>query len=91
MSQVNVIRAWKDQEYRLSLSAAERALLPDDPAGAIELTDADLGGVAGGMPPTCEVDSCYGCTWDGCTWVIMTMCTPCTHEVQTPCFYCDPL
>jgi mersacidin/lichenicidin family type 2 lantibiotic len=84
MSRVNVVRAWKDEEYRLSLSAAERALLPDDPAGAIELTDADLGGVAGGMPPTCEDDSCYGCTW-----VIMTMCLPCTYEVQTPCYDCQ--
>jgi mersacidin/lichenicidin family type 2 lantibiotic len=62
MSRLNVVRAWKDEEYRLALSAAERALLPDDPAGAIELTDADLGGVAGGMPPTCEDDSCYNCT-----------------------------
>jgi len=48
MSHLDIIRAWKDEEYRLSLSTAERAALPDNPAGLIELTDADLGVVAGG-------------------------------------------
>jgi mersacidin/lichenicidin family type 2 lantibiotic len=41
MSHVNIIRAWKDEEYRSSLSDAERALLPDNPAGLIELTGLD--------------------------------------------------
>ncbi len=49
MSVEKIIRAWKDAEYRLSLSEAERALLPANPAGAIELGDADLEGVSGGM------------------------------------------
>jgi mersacidin/lichenicidin family type 2 lantibiotic len=51
MSKVNVVRAWKDAEYRLSLSEAERALLPDHPAGLIELTEEDLGQVNGGDDP----------------------------------------
>ena len=38
----DIIRAWKDEEYRLSLSDAERALLPDHPSGLITLTDAEL-------------------------------------------------
>ena len=42
------IRAWKDERYRLSLSPEEQAVLPPSPAGHIELTDADLGEVAGG-------------------------------------------
>jgi mersacidin/lichenicidin family type 2 lantibiotic len=50
MSVEKIIRAWKDAEYRLSLSEAERALLPANPAGAIELGDAELEGVTGGMP-----------------------------------------
>jgi mersacidin/lichenicidin family type 2 lantibiotic len=50
----NVVRAWKDPEYRRGLSAAEQGQLPDNPAGAVELTDAELGGVSGGMPPTCD-------------------------------------
>ncbi len=44
----NVIRAWKDSEYRRSLSATERELMPLHPAGLLELTDADLAEVAGG-------------------------------------------
>ncbi len=47
MRATSVIRAWKDDEYRLSLSDSELALLPEHPAGAIELTDAELGATAG--------------------------------------------
>ena len=36
-----IIRAWKDEDYRLSLSEAERAVLPGHPAGLVELPDAD--------------------------------------------------
>jgi mersacidin/lichenicidin family type 2 lantibiotic len=35
MSKQDIIRAWKDAAYRDSLSAAERAALPDNPAGAM--------------------------------------------------------
>ena len=48
MSKSQIIRAWKDPSYRNSLSQAERAALPANPAGAIEISDADLGKVAGG-------------------------------------------
>ena len=47
MSNVNIVRAWKDAEYRNSLSAEEQALLPEHPAGAIELADADLEQIQG--------------------------------------------
>jgi mersacidin/lichenicidin family type 2 lantibiotic len=43
-----IIKAWKDETYRQSLSDAERALLPENPAGLLELTDKDLAKVAGG-------------------------------------------
>jgi mersacidin/lichenicidin family type 2 lantibiotic len=43
MSTLDIIRAWKDEEYRLSLDE-----MPAHPAGLIELTDADLELVAGG-------------------------------------------
>jgi mersacidin/lichenicidin family type 2 lantibiotic len=49
MSNINIIRAWKDANYRNSLSEAERAALPANPAGFIELTDAELNGVSGGV------------------------------------------
>jgi mersacidin/lichenicidin family type 2 lantibiotic len=58
MSKNDVIRAWKDSKYRQSLSAAEKAALPARPAGAMELTDEQLGQVSGGVPfPT------GACTW----------------------------
>lgn len=46
-----IIRAWKDPEYRQNLSEEERELLPENPAGAIELTDEELDMAAGGHPP----------------------------------------
>ena len=48
MSDFDIIRAWKDEEYRNSLTDEQRASMPMNPAGKIELTDADLGAVAGG-------------------------------------------
>ena len=48
MANVNVIRAWKDEEYRLGLSEEERALLPEHPAGLIHLREDQLGSVVGG-------------------------------------------
>ncbi len=45
----HVVRAWKNQEYRQNLSEAEQAQLPAHPSGMIELTDADLGVVSGGV------------------------------------------
>lgn len=45
---MNIVRAWKDAEYRDSLSDEERATLPPNPAGAIELDDEQLGMVTGG-------------------------------------------
>jgi len=49
---MDIIRAWKDEGYRNSLSVAERAALPENPAGLIALTDEDLGAVAGGRLPS---------------------------------------
>ena len=51
MSRTNVIRAWKDPAYRNSLSTAEQADLPVNPAGAIEISDSELGKTAGGRKP----------------------------------------
>lgn len=47
-----VIRAWKDEAFRQSLSEAELALLPENPAGLLELTDQELALVAGGKKKT---------------------------------------
>jgi mersacidin/lichenicidin family type 2 lantibiotic len=70
MSHLDIIRAWKDEEYRLSLNEAERALLPENPAGLIELTDADLDATTGGLPrrTNCGGDSCSVLTPDTHWW-----------------------
>lgn len=47
MNREQIIRAWKDDEYRESLSASDRALVPDHPSGLIELSDAQLGAAGG--------------------------------------------
>ena len=48
MSHENIIRAWKDENFRNGLSEEQRSLLPDHPAGIIELADVQLTDVAGG-------------------------------------------
>ncbi len=48
MSKLDIVRAWKDAEYRQSLGPEERALLPEHPAGSIELADEELHQVNGG-------------------------------------------
>jgi mersacidin/lichenicidin family type 2 lantibiotic len=47
---MDIIRAWKDEEYRMSLTEEQRALLPDNPAGLAgrELSDDDLKNIVGG-------------------------------------------
>jgi len=39
MSNLDVIRAWKDEEYRFSLSEAQLQSLPENPAGMIDSAD----------------------------------------------------
>ena len=46
-----IVRAWKDEDYRSTLSQSE---VPQNPAGQIELSDSDLRRVTGGQ----DVDTC---------------------------------
>jgi mersacidin/lichenicidin family type 2 lantibiotic len=48
MSFSTIINAWKDSNYRQNLDEEMRALLPEHPAGLLELTDEELALVAGG-------------------------------------------
>ena len=65
MSNQDIIRAWKDEDYRLSLSEAERALLPEHPAGLIELAGAEMDGVEGGaIGPFAAITGGGSCTCD---------------------------
>ena len=77
MTHLDIIRAWKDEEYRLSLSDAEQALVPAHPAGLTELTDAELGATEGGFglggfdniydQLTNVLNAGNGCTRCGCS------------------------
>jgi mersacidin/lichenicidin family type 2 lantibiotic len=64
MTNQEVVRCWKDEDYLLKLSSQERAFLPDNPAGLTELTDEDLLDVDGGSTPVCAAAalSLLGCT-----------------------------
>ena len=48
MNHVDTIRAWKDASYRNSLSDAERAQLPANPAGLAEVPQDLMAEVSGG-------------------------------------------
>lgn len=52
MSEKDIIRAWKDEDYRNSLSDSARAALPAHPAGLVEIRDEDVEAVAGGTATT---------------------------------------
>ena len=66
---IDIIRAWKDEDYRNSLSKEELAQLPESPVGEVELSDEDLGVVVAGMrPSTAETQ----CAQDGCTQTAQT-------------------
>ena len=69
-----IICAWKDVDYRLSLSEAERARLPEHPAGLVELTEKELQPAGGALSAGCSIQTCNAfClnhltknTWCGC-------------------------
>lgn len=71
---IDIIRAWEDPEYRDSLTAAERAGLPAHPAGAIELTDAELSGVLGAAQSGASV----GCNTKTCVTSRGNSSNPCS-------------
>ncbi len=56
---IDVVRAWRDEEYRRSLSDEERASLPENPAGMAVLEDSVLGNITGGCgTPSTFISSC---------------------------------
>ena len=60
MSLQELIRAWKDPEYRATLSEKQRARLPKHPAGSIELSEQELERIAGGSPTNVECHPTQG-------------------------------
>jgi mersacidin/lichenicidin family type 2 lantibiotic len=85
---MDIIRAWKDAEYRNSLSEAERAALPPHPAGLIALTDEDLGAVAGGRIAISNDGDCPGGpTHAGCPTNVEYCSHLCLTYIANQCTY----
>ena len=62
MKKIDLSRAFRDEDYFLSLTAAERASLPAHPAALIEINEDELRAVAGATTEACSVTA---------------ICTPC--------------
>jgi mersacidin/lichenicidin family type 2 lantibiotic len=76
MAKEKIIRAWKDPAFRSSLSEAERAALPANPAGTVELTDAGLEKVTGAGPVFTYLNYCQtlNCTFRCITYFLTCTC-----------------
>jgi mersacidin/lichenicidin family type 2 lantibiotic len=75
MKRIDIVRAWKDEEYRMSLSEAEQSQIPPCPAGIIDLSDADLDDIAGARTEHfLTIGCCQGLTTDPnlCTFLCGT-------------------
>jgi mersacidin/lichenicidin family type 2 lantibiotic len=78
MKKFDILRAWKDEDYFLSLNETERAALPAHPSGLIQLADEELRSIAGGSESSieaCTVPRGY-CSKSACT--IGLMCSDTT-------------
>ena len=56
---IDVARAWRDEEYYLSLTEEERASLGDHPAGVMAVADDVLGSISGGCGYKTPSTACY--------------------------------
>ena len=71
MEKIDIIRAWKDEEYRNSLTDEQKASAPANPAGMMQLTDAELTAAAGGTEATIALERTgAGLTMGCCSSVI---------------------
>ena len=60
MNRIDILRAWKDAKYRASLSASQREMLPENPAGAVELTAEEAATIEGKLA-LMVCSGCHGC------------------------------
>lgn len=66
MGRLDVIRAWKDPEYRSTLGPEELSKVPAHPAGLIELGDEELARAAGlSAPALTTAQTCTEYTFRG--------------------------
>ena len=77
MKKSDIIRAWKDPEYRASLEGA-----PESPAGVVELDDVALKPVNGFGASSTDTTGCTvsGVTVNSCGY-ICTATTECTCHI----------
>jgi mersacidin/lichenicidin family type 2 lantibiotic len=81
MHNIDIIRAWKNEDYRLELSPAELAALPSNPAGIVELSDDQMGRVVGGLVAAIT----YGGICDTYSEKCPTLTKPCdTSTIKGP-------
>jgi mersacidin/lichenicidin family type 2 lantibiotic len=76
MEDKNVVRAWKNVEFRYSLSEEERAALPAHPAGLMAMADDQVTHAVGGSSEHILTwGCCHGFTTDpgGCSFVCYTV------------------
>ena len=63
MSKKDIIRSWKDAQFRSGLSEEELANMPENPAGIVELSEEELSAANGGW------------SWDGeCPIISLNNC-----------------
>lgn len=63
---IDLVRAWRDEDYYLSLSEEDRANLRENPAGVLGVQDEALKSIAGGCSTsTVDYSNCGGRTADG--------------------------
>ncbi|HEX4960527.1 MAG TPA: mersacidin/lichenicidin family type 2 lantibiotic [Thermoanaerobaculia bacterium] len=55
---IDVVRAWRDEEYRNSLTEQELASLPANPAGMATVDDSALRSVTGGLRTKMVFEDC---------------------------------
>ena len=82
MNKEMIIKAWKNEQYRHTLSVSEQASLPAHPAGLVDLDDAVLGNVSGAeeVPSLSIVCSIVAFSIVACISLVMSTCkTPHSH------------
>jgi mersacidin/lichenicidin family type 2 lantibiotic len=91
MSDLEIVRSWRDAKYRRSLSADQLLRLPGNPAGSADLTDDELK-VAGGLAMDADVaiTTAITCTeftfhhWKSCGCIPETTSPVCTEPIVCP-------
>lgn len=81
MSNQTIVRAWKDAGYRNSLSESERAALPANPAGAVEIAPEELSRISGGRRKTSYEGGCSALCSVGCTYETATCSGWCSNLI----------